>query len=175
MLLAYLLAFCRVVFGLLFFASFVGKIRNIPLFERTITDFQLLPPVLSKIAAFAVLGGELVVVGLMLIGGPLLGVGFTLAIILLLAFCLVLALGLVRRMQVSCNCFGASDKQISGYDLGRNVGFLSCALLGLGTLVWLDTGQTQMGALEWGIVGLTAIIFVTVLLQISEIGPLLRQ
>jgi hypothetical protein len=130
MMLPYLLIFCRLVIGLVFAISFVGKARDTGQFAKTIGRFELLPRRWHKTAALLFLGGETAVVILLIAGGPLLPLAFALAGLLLLLFTLALLSALRRNIETSCHCFGSSDKPLTYYDVGRNAGFIACSLLG---------------------------------------------
>ena len=129
-MLPYLLTFCRLVIGLVFVISFVGKVRDVGQFAATIGRFDLLPRRWTQTAALLFLGGEAAVVILLIAGGPLLPLAFALATLLLLLFSLALLSVLRRGIETSCNCFGASEKPLTYYDVGRNAGFIACSLLG---------------------------------------------
>ncbi len=171
----YMLAFSRVAVGLVFAVSGISKARDIAQFRQTISSFNLLPRWLSGIGAVLFLCGEFAVVVLLLIGGPLLIIGFTLAIFLLLLFCVALVSVLARRIRTSCNCFGTSTKQVSRSDVWRNVGFVLCALVGCGTLAWTKDIQGNLGLLEWALTGLGAVVFIVIWIQLGEIIQLFRQ
>ena len=171
----YMLAFCRVVIGLVFVVSSVGKVLHISQFRQAISNFHILPGRLSGAAAMLFLCGEFVVVVFVLIGGPLLPFGFALAIFLLLLFCIALVSVLVRRIRTSCNCFGPGAKQVSRSDVWRNIGFMLCALGGWGGLVWTKDTQGNLGLLEWVLTGLGAGAFVVIWIQLGEIAQLFHQ
>jgi len=171
----YVFAFCRVVVGLVFLAAFVGKIRNIPRFQQTITNFQLLPGRLNGPMAFLFIGVELAVLICIAIGHRLLLPGFLLALVLLLLFSLALASVLFRKLRTSCDCFGSDEKPVSPADIWRNAGFLCCALGGCGTLIRLPDIETSLTGLEWLLVGMAAGMFVLVWTQLGEIARLFRS
>jgi hypothetical protein len=137
--LPYLLAFSRIALGLLFAYSFVTKARDVTQFAETIGRFDLLPRRWSKTVALLFLGGEAAVVILIIAGGRLLPLAFALAGLLLAVFSLALLLALRRGIETACNCFGASEKPLTYYDVGRNAGFIACSVLGW----WLAT-QTPL-------------------------------
>ena len=182
MLISYGVAFCRLVIGLTFAFSFAGKVRDIQSFVQTIRRFKLLPGWLSRAAALAFLCGELAVVLAMIPHPPPLShwergivtVGFLLAALMLLVFCAALASVLIRKIRTSCNCFGASVKQVSPYDIVRNIGFITCALGGCGMQAGGQYSLAVLGVLEWGLAGAAAAVFVAVWVQIGEIVILLR-
>lgn len=169
----YLLVFCRIVLGLVLLLAFANKVLNMPRFQQTVAGFGILPPRLSAIAAVLFVAGELVVVLLMALGGAFLGPGFALATLLLVSFSVALLSVLVRGMNVSCGCFGPSQKAVSAYDLWRNAGFILCALAGLGALTAQRAGG-DLSLAELAIVAATAAVFVTIWLNLRDIVQLLR-
>ena len=173
--LSYALAFCRVVIGLVFLVSSVGKLLDMAQFKQAINNFRILPSKFSGLAATLFLCAEMAIFLLVLIGGPLLIVGFSLAIFLLLLFCLALMSVLIRKMRTSCNCFGANTKQVSFFDLWRNIGFIACALVGWGTTVWTKYSQTNPTLIEWVLIGLGAVVFVVIWIQLEEVVQLLQK
>lgn len=170
----YLLAFCRIAIGLVFTLSAAGKILNLSQFARTIAQFRMLPTRLVAHAAPLFLGGELAVALLMIVGGAVLWCGFALALFLLLLFSLALGSALVRKIRTSCNCFGTTIKTVSSLDLWRNAGLILCALGGLGSLAVLQSQQVNLTLVQWGAMGLAALLFVAVWLQLGEIVELFR-
>jgi hypothetical protein len=174
MILSFLLSFCRLTIGLMFAWSFVGKLRDFKSFEKTIARFRLLPAWLHRPAAIAFLGSELLATVMMLLGGSLLTGGFLLAALLLTAFSIALASVVIRKINLSCNCFGPSEKLVTPYDIFRNIGFLICALGGWSAALLSQKGSVSLGILEWGLALVVAVIFVTVWTQIREIVQLFR-
>jgi hypothetical protein len=170
-LLPYALTFARTAVGLVFVLSVIGKLRDLPGFVRAVAGFQLLPRPLVPAAALLFLAGEVIVVGLLLFGGPFLAAGFGLVLGLLLLFSLALATVLARGLQTPCHCFGASDKAISGYDLWRNLGFMTVALLGLGAL---SAEPISLNWVEFGLVSLMATVCVIFAARLGEIIELLH-
>ena len=134
----YILAFCRLVIGLGFLIAFVGKVRNIQSFQQTITHFRLVPTKLSTATAFLILAGELGIIVCMMLGSAFLLPGFLFALILLLTFSSALAIVIVRKQRVSCNCFGVSSQPASPIDLWRNTGLGLCAAGGCGIQNWFS-------------------------------------
>jgi len=171
----YVLAFCRIVIGIVFAFSFLRKTRSVSTFEQTITQFSILPKRFSRVVALLLLSGEIVVALLVTIGGAFLESGFLLSILLLLVFSSALVSVLHRNIQTSCNCFGSAQKQVSSVDVWRNVGFVVCALIGYGTLARSNSGQGHLAPLEWGLLGLGAAFFVALWLHLGEIVQLFQQ
>ena len=171
----YLLAFCRVALGLVFLVSSLSKVRDLAQFQHTIRAFHLLPPALSGIAAILFLGGEAMVVVLLIIGGPLLLPGFVLGGSLLLVFSLALVSVLVRKIQTPCHCFGTRTKVTSPVDVWRNSAFILCALGGCVTLIGIKLSSLSLSLFEWVLTGLGALVFVVIWIELGEIVQLFRQ
>lgn len=175
MFLSLLVTFCRIVIGLVFALSFLNKVLNPTMFERTVFSFDLVPKPLIKIAALLFLSGELTVVLFALAGGTFLGPGFTLAGILLLVFTMALASVLIRNIKTSCNCFGPSQKPVSAYDIWRNAGLILLVLAGLGALFMLNSDVANLDVPELSIVVLVAGSFVAIWLNLRDIIQLFHQ
>lgn len=175
MLVLSVLTFCRVVIGLVFVLSSISKARDMAQFRQTLQTFDVLPPRLSQVAAVLFLGSEFVVVAFVLIGGPLLIFGFSLAIGLLLLFCLALASVLARGIRTTCNCFGTSTKEISTFDVWRNIGLIICALTGVTFLTVAKSAWFPLSVFEWMLISLGAVGFVIIWLQLGEIVQIFHQ
>src|SRR6185436_14484892 len=113
MLLGYLLIFCRMALGLLFFFSFLGKAPNLPPFERTLAGLGILPERFRRMVAFLFLIGELAVILLLAFDGQLLGLGLALSTLLLLFSSLALVSALARRTEFSYTGLGALPRPLS--------------------------------------------------------------
>lgn len=148
MILLYVLTFCRIVIGLAFWYSFLRKMMNIPVFEQTITQFNILPKHFSRAIALLFLSGEFIVALLVTIGGPFLKPGFYFSIFLLILFCLALISVLRRNIRTSCNCFGSTQKTVSAIEVWRNVGFIMCAFIGCIILARSNNGQEYLNPAE---------------------------
>jgi hypothetical protein len=170
----YVLAFCRIVIGIVFAISFLRKVGNVPVFEQTITQFSILPKRFSRLVALLLLSGEIAVVFLVTMGGSFLEPGFLLSILLLLLFSSALVSVLHRNIQTPCNCFGLAQKRVSPIDIWRNIGFIVCALIGCSTLAVSNSGQEQLAPLEWGLLGLAVAFFVALWLHLGEIVQLFQ-
>ena len=161
--------------GLVFVISFVGKVRDVGQFAATIGRFDLLSHRWHKTAAWLFLGGEAAVIVLLIIGGRLLPLAFGLATLLLFVFTLALLSALRRGIETSCNCFGASEKPLTYYDVGRNAGFIACSLLG-----WWLTAQVPVitqpsNSAELALLSFGAALFVIVWTQLGELARLLAH
>jgi len=174
MILGYLLIFCRMALGLLFFFAFLGKVPNLPPFERTLAGLGILPERFNRLAAFLFLISELTVILLLALGDQLLGPGLALAAMLLLFSSMALGSALARGLEFSDIGLGALPRPLSYYDLWRNAGFIGCAVAGWAAFIL--TGQSQMNlSLAEGVwVGLCAAVFVAAWTQLGEIARWLR-
>ena len=174
MLYDYLLVFFRTIVGLVFAFSFVSKARNISLFVGTIRSFQLFPRSVVALAAKLFLAGELATAILMGAGGVFLGFGFVLAAALLSIFSVALGVSLRRKMNITCNCFGATEKRISYADIWRNSVLILCTLAGW-VINSLGAGEhEQLSFALSSCVSLGAIVFVVGLLNLRYIAELFR-
>lgn len=165
-------AFCRIAIGIVFLLSFGSKIRNTAQFQRSIAGFRLLSRKLSDVAAILSLGGELAVVLCLLIGGELLLPGFGLAVLLLLVFSIALISVLVRKLSISCNCFGASEEPVVVADVWRNVGLIACAVAGYSSTAWVQGNEQSLGIGEWLLAGISALVLSLLWLQLRNIVQL---
>jgi uncharacterized membrane protein YphA (DoxX/SURF4 family) len=172
-LLPYALTFGRIVIGLTFVISFVGKARDVGQFAETIDRFELLPWRWAKTAAWLFLGGEAAVVALIILGGRFLPFAFALAGLLLAVFSLALLSALRRGIETSCNCFGASDKPLTYYDVGRNTGFILLAATGLG-MSGATSAMPALVFIELLFIFIVAAVFVLLWSNLSEIAALLQ-
>lgn len=171
---SFLLTFCRCTLALVFIYAFVTKARNFSLFERTIRSLGIVPAPAIRIASVVTLFAEFSTCTLLLVGGHFVEFGFYFSIFLLLVFSVILMLILTKRDNVSCNCFGSTDRPVSVIDLVRNTGFMVCGLLGL-ALGWTSNGtQAELGVVELSIAGVSAMAFVGMWTNIKEITELFR-
>lgn len=88
--LPYLIAYSRVVIGLVFLTSFAGKIRNVALFDQTIRSFQVVPTSWTVLVARLFLAAEVAIALVTLFSGDFWWVGLLLAAVLLSGFCVLL-------------------------------------------------------------------------------------
>jgi len=121
-------AAARTLIGGIFVLSALGKLRRPGDTVRGISRLRVLPAQLSIAVLAAVVCGELSVAAAMLLGGPLLRPGFLLAVILLVAFTVVIMSVLRRHLVTSCSCFGATDRPITYFDVVRNCVLLIAAI-----------------------------------------------
>lgn len=169
----FVLACCRWTIVITFVVSGAGKLASMTSFRAAIADFEVVPADWVRPAATATVALELLAALLVLIGGPVLLAGFGLAGALLLGFSLLLARTLRRKAAVRCNCFGRTERPITGYDLLRNGLLIGCGVLG--GWLWLADGGglPPIGLLLAG--GLMAGTLVAVASNLHDIVELLRR
>jgi len=175
MVVSLLLVWCRLVLGMVFALSLIGKLRDIQAFRQAIRNFRLLPGGMIGIVSMLILGGELLVVLGITLGGRWLFPAFLLAMLVLIVFSAAMASVLARQIQTTCQCFGTSDKLVTVSDLWRNGGFLCCALSGCALTLWSPLEHTTLTMMAWFLAGVTATIFVAVWLRIGDVVALFQS
>lgn len=127
----YLLLFTRWFVGLTFAWSSVAKLRSFANFKAAVLDFGLLPTRWVRAAATTVVVVEALIALAMLFEGLVLGAGFIAAVALLCCLTVAILAVLRRKARVACNCFGASDRVLTGYDVARNTVMATVCVVGL--------------------------------------------
>lgn len=173
MLSGYLLMFCRWGVGLTFLASAAGKLRDLRTFRQAVLDLAGLPAGAARPVALGTVAAEALVVLGLAVGHAGLPAGFALAAVLLLLFSGVLIGALRRKVVVSCNCFGTSERSISRYDLARNGALL--AWCGAGEWSYLVADHPQLPAAGIVLTGLMAGCFVVIAASTEDIVEVLRK
>lgn len=166
---SYIYLFCRFGLLVLFAFSFITKLKDWPEFVTAIKQFQLVPPSLSYPVAILVLLGEGVCVILLAFGRL---EGFVLAGAQLVIFSLALWSVWKRNMRVACHCFGKTDEPVSLYEIGRNMCFASCALLGM--VLFTSSHNALLPLEQQGVVFLVSITLVMLVLGLKDIIQFLQ-
>lgn len=122
-----------VLCGILLYAA-VGKWPAPRAFAEDVANYRLLPAALVPLATAGLLGVE-VVLGLMLLLGVLLPEAALLTALLTGLFTAAVASALWRGLKIECGCFGAGGSPATTATLLRDVGFLVLALALL-ALTW---------------------------------------
>lgn len=167
------LTFCRWAIGLTFAVSALGKARTLGTFRAAVAGFGVLPRRAERPAAVGTVAAEALVVALVALGGGWTAAGFVLALVLLVVFSAVLASALRRKAEVACNCFGASERQVSWYDLARNGCLATCCAGGLASWAASIGGRPEL-ALTVAL-SLMAATFVALVSNLADIVELLRR
>ncbi|CAM5356913.1 MauE/DoxX family redox-associated membrane protein [Streptomyces pilosus] len=128
----YVIVSGRVLLGLVFLCSVVGKVRSAEAYQAfRLAVAQLAPPLRrgTKAVAPLVIAAEAAVPAALVVPATV-NVGFATATALLLVFTLALA-GVVRRKgSAACHCFGGSEP-VAPRHVARNVLLVGVALAGL--------------------------------------------
>jgi hypothetical protein len=171
-LIADVLAVCRVAIGLTFAFSAAGKLRDITAFRQAIADLELFAEGWSKTIAICLLVAESAVAVMVAVGGPALVPGFLLAAGLLVVFSVALVLALRRGVRVACNCFGPAERSLSPYDVVRNLLLIGCSLVG----VWaLSTPRHDLASLDVALMVVMGTCLVVLLTNLSDVVTTLRR
>lgn len=120
----YVIEFCRFSLVITFASAVVGKLFAVDDVAWTVFALGVGSDVLARAVVGVVIGSESIDVVLFAIGywRPAVGtVALACATGLLAVFTGALVLALLRRVHVSCNCFGRHSQDISWYDVTRNV------------------------------------------------------
>ncbi len=121
---------CRLTLAIIFFYAGVEKILHPQEFAVAIYNYQLLPDcVINLLAIFLpwleVLIAVSLVIGIYTRGATLLSA------LLFLIFATALTINLVRGLDISCGCFGASSGNISWLYLARDLSLFCMSVFAL--------------------------------------------
>ena len=120
----------QVLIGLLFIGAALPKIGDPRSFSVAVHNFRLLPLFLENLAAISLPWIELVA-GLALVLGVRARAGGLVATLMMVLFTVVVAIALVRGLDVGCGCFGTADgSRVGAQKLLENTGLTVLALLG---------------------------------------------
>jgi hypothetical protein len=169
----FVLIFCRWLIGLAFAVSAIGKARALRSFRSTLTELGVLPARMASGAALATITAEGLVVVLVAAGDVLAAAGFTLALVLLAAFSVILRAAIRKNADVSCNCFGPGERRVSWYDVARNGLLGLCCAAGLWAWV-ISAGEHVSPALIVAL-GLTAAGFLVITANLDDFIEMLRK
>jgi methylamine utilization protein MauE len=167
------LTFCRWAIGLTFAVSAAGKAASPRSFRDALADLGIGPASRRRPIALATVGAEGLVTVLVAAGGRLAEAGFALALVLLAVFSAVLVRALRARTEVSCNCFGASERQISPYDVVRNAVLAGCCAAG--EWAGLVSSHRYPPPALIAALGLMAVALVLIATNLQAITELLRR
>jgi hypothetical protein len=144
----YLAIGCRVLIGVVFAVALAGKLRGAIAFADFVGSVRrmgVLPPVLARPAAVAVVTAELAIVLALAVPVREPGLlGFGLATSLLAVLIAGIAISLRGGNREPCRCFGRSEAPLGARHISRNVLLVAVALLGL--LASLSGMPTDAGA-----------------------------
>ncbi|WP_282692498.1 MauE/DoxX family redox-associated membrane protein [Streptomyces sp. CC208A] len=172
----YVLLSCRLLLGVVFAVSAVGKLRGATAFRafEGATRSMGVPGRFARPVAVAVVGAECAVPVLLAVG-PAGAPGIGLALVLLAAFTVGIAGVLRRGTRTSCACFGASSAVIGRRHLVRNGLLLLCAGIGAGCALGGVSSATHAGgvviAAVAALVGALLVTFTDELGELFGTGP----
>jgi len=172
-MLYYLLVLSRTILIVTFVFALASKLLDISKFERTISEFQFISHKFTKISAYLVLIIEALTIFLLVNNKPFLIWGFSLAILMLIIFSIILRSTLKRNLQVPCDCFGSTKKNISIYEIWRNISLILLGVLGILTGLPLQS-IPNLSLIEQGFFSLVAIAIAFILVNFQEIALIMR-
>lgn len=163
----------RVLLGLVFLCSLVGKVRGADAYREFRSAMVALVPATrpyARVCAPLVVSAEVSVILLLAVPGTVTA-GFGLAVLLLGAFTATLVGVLRRRAVATCGCFGGAGAPVAPRHVVRNAALLAVALagvvIGLGGAPPVLTGPSPGLLAAWG-VGAVSSLPVVVLDDIAE-------
>lgn len=168
----YIFLLLRLIIIFVFIWSVGSKLFSLQSFFKKIEDFQILSSKFSKISGRVIIISEVTAVLLLFFGGRFMFLGFLLVTILLLLFSAVLIFSLIRKIQISCGCFGNSKDVISKYDVIRNVILVFISISGFLLSKNIDY-QNPFAFQSIGIV-LLSFIFAVIIVNTSELLKILK-
>ncbi len=119
----------QLLLGLVFLVAGLTKLRQPTQFVGALRAYELIPSILERPIAAAVLALE-ILVSVSFLTGWALSASVPAASVLLLAFAAAVGINLRRGRVVPCGCFGAVGERISPHTLAR-IGLLLVAGIGL--------------------------------------------
>ena len=168
----YLLLFARWFVGLTFAWSSLAKLRSFASFEAAVSDFGLLPARRVRPVASAVVTAEVAIAVAMLTRRLVLSAGFVVAIALLVGLTTAIVTVLRRKARVACNCFGASDRVLTRYDVARNAVMAVVCAVGLACSHALTAPIEPLATV--GVVG-AAVFLVALVASLGDVLETLRR
>ena len=111
---------CRLTLAIIFFYAGIEKIINSGAFAVAIYNYQLLPDCAINLSAIFLPWLE-VLIAISLVSGIFKRGAALLSSLLFLTFATALTINLVRGLDISCGCFGASSGNISWFYPARDL------------------------------------------------------
>lgn len=129
---AFITDILRCFTALVLLAACLGKLRAFAAFRANLAESFQVPAHRARLLAPAVVGVEALLAALAL--SPLAQAAMTAALLLFAGFTILLAWRLARDGALRCACFGEAERNLSGYDLARNV----LVMAAIGLYLWLS-------------------------------------
>jgi hypothetical protein len=119
------------IIGLTLLISLIPKVKYRKSFEKTITNFAIIPKYFSGLLSKMIFIAEFAIIVLLIIGYKLQFYGFIFGSALFLVYSIALISVLARGINTSCNCFGPDNQNVSKFHVFRSIIFLCICFLGL--------------------------------------------
>lgn len=171
--LPFLLTFLRFAFVIIFAFSFTSKMRQRVMFEYTITQFKLIPPIFVRPVAKLFLVMECIISILLLFNYVY--AGFVLVFMLLTLFSIAVMIVLTKGTVTACNCFGADGPPVSTWTLGRNGGLMLAAIAGIGLTNVPEAITYPLSLMEVGLVIPISFLFSLFVINMQTIKQILNS
>jgi uncharacterized membrane protein YphA (DoxX/SURF4 family) len=114
---------CRLILAIIFFYASIEKIADPGEFAVAIYNYQLLPDIAVNVLAVILPWLEIIIATCLVTGFYVRGAAL-ISSALFLTFATALTINLLRGLDISCGCFGASSGNINWLYLGRDLSFL---------------------------------------------------
>jgi len=164
----------RIMIVILFLYSSISKLFSLDSFVTSVEGFQLVPKWASRMTAWAIILFEMALVVLSILGTKYALYAQYLAVALLTLFTLALITVILRRIDVSCNCFGRKVRGVRWTDVLRNAIFLSIITISIVLSAVAGVGQPTLLNFQDQVVLLLIVLVPTLItIHIDEIYRLL--
>ena len=134
---------CRLILAIIFFYASIEKIADPGEFAVAIYNYQLLPDIAVNTLAVILPWLEIIIATCLVTGFYVRGAAL-ISSALFLTFATALTINLLRGLDISCGCFGASSGNINWLYLGRDLSFL---LMSIFVMIY-DRGLRALVALR---------------------------
>jgi len=114
---------CRLILAIIFFYAGIEKIADPGEFAVAIYNYQLLPDIAVNALAVILPWLEIIIATCLVTGFYVRGAAL-ISSALFLTFATALTINLLRGLDISCGCFGASSGNINWFYLGRDLSIL---------------------------------------------------
>jgi uncharacterized membrane protein YphA (DoxX/SURF4 family) len=114
---------CRLILAIIFFYAGIEKIADPGEFAVAIYNYQLLPDIAVNTLAVILPWLEIIIATCLVTGFYVRGAAL-ISSALFLTFATALTINLLRGLDISCGCFGASSGNINWFYLGRDLSLL---------------------------------------------------
>jgi uncharacterized membrane protein YphA (DoxX/SURF4 family) len=134
---------CRLILAIIFFYASIEKIADPGEFAVAIYNYQLLPDIAVNTLAVILPWLEIIIATCLVTGCYVRGAAL-ISSALFLTFATALTINLLRGLDISCGCFGASSGNINWLYLGRDLSLLLMSIF----VLYYDRGWRALVALR---------------------------